>query len=159
MTSLYNEQDLLKIKKEKKVCAWLLATFVALFVIALTVFLIVSKYQTRLLFSILASVVCSGFVVFVVFFSFKFVYLKRVANEYQTILEGEEKKISLEILECSSFTTTLPDKSRCYEVLTKKDDKETIYYLSELFDIDVIKPGKCVISVSYDYLKGYQYED
>ena len=159
MKLLYNEQDLLKIKKEKKICAWLLATFVALFVIALTIFLVVSKYQTRLLSSILSSIVCSGFVVFIVFFSFKFVYLKRVVNEYQTILEGEDKKISVESLECSSFTTTLPDKSRCYEVLTKKDDKETIYYLSELFDPSEIKPGKCVISVAYDYLKGYQYED
>ena len=159
MKFLYNEEDLLKIKKEKKVCAWLLATFVALFVIALTVFLIVSKYQTRLLFSILASVTCSIVVIFIMFFSFKFVYLKRVVNEYQTILEGENQNIRLEILECSEFITTLPDKSRCYEVLTKKDDKETIYYLSELFDIDEIKPGKCVISVSYDYLKGIQYED
>ena len=159
MKFLYNEEDLLKIKKEKKVCAWLLATFVALFVIALTVFLIVSKYQTRLLFSILASVTCSIVVIFIMFFSFKFVYLKRVVNEYQTILEGENQNIRLEILECSEFITTLPDKSRCYEVLTKKDDKETIYYLSELFDIDEIKPGKCVIAVSYDYLKGIQYED
>ena len=159
MTLLYNEQDLLKIKKEKKVCACLLATFVALFVIALTIFLVVSRYQTRILFSILSSVVCSGFIVFVIFFSFKFAYLKRVVNEYQIILDSEDKKISLEILECSSFTTTLPDKSRCYEVLTKKDDKETIYYLSELFNPSEIKPGKCVISAVYDYLKGYQYED
>ena len=159
MTSLYNKEGLLRIEKEKKMNLYLLILFSALFVISLMLFIVFSAYKTKTLFTILACVADSIFVIFVVLFASKFVYLKRVANEYKTLLESKEEIIHCEILECSKFITTLPDKSRCHEVLVKKDDKESIYYLSELFEIDDIKPGKCVISISYDYLKGYQYED
>ena len=159
MKNLYTEEGLLTIDKQKKTCVFLLSLFVTFFVASLTVFLVVSKYQTRILWSIIAGVVDSIFVAFVIFFSCKFVYLKRIDNEYCTLLEIKGDNIRCEILECSEFITTLPDKSRCYEVLTIKDEKETIYYLSEIFDREEVKPGKCVITVAYDYVKGIEYED
>lgn len=159
MTFLYNDNDLLEIAKSKKRNLFLSLMFFTLFVISLIIFVIVSTYQTRVLFSIISSVVGFGFVAFGIFFLSKFSYLKRLENEYQTLLTSEEKTIKCEILECSDFLTTLPDKSRCYEVLTKAEDKETIYYLSEIFNRDDFKPGKCKIVVSYDYIKGYQYEN
>ena len=112
-----------------------------------------------MLFSILSSVLGFVFVAFAIFFLSKFLFFSRLENEYHTLLNSEESIIECEILECSSFLTTLPDKSRCYEVLIKKDDKETIYYLSEIFNREEIKLGKCCLAFSYDYIKGYQYED
>ena len=159
MNYLYNDEDLLKIYKEKKTNMWLFILFIGLFVASTLTFTFVSNYFTRTLWSIIASVVGSIFVALFIFFLAKFVYLKRTYNEYQILLTSEGKNVRCEILECSSFITTLPDKSRCHELLTKKDDKETIYYLSEIFDTSDFKPGKAVINVAFDYVKGYQYED
>ena len=159
MTYLYNKEGLEQINKEKKTNMFLFILFASLFAVALIVFVVVSSYKTRLLWSILSSVVCSIFIVLFFFFLSKYLYLKRIENEYKTLLETENKKIKCVILTCSDFITTLPDKSRCYEVLIKKDDKEVIYYLSEIFDREVIKEGQCTIITSFDYLKGYQYED
>ena len=157
MNYLYNESDLNELTRMKKRNLFIFFIFVFLFVASLTIFIVVSSYKTRLLFSILSSVSGFIFVAFMIFFLSKYFYLRRVENEYRTLLESKETIIKCEVLECSEFLTTLPDKSRCYEVLIKKDDKETIYYLSELFD--TIKPGKCRLVISYDYIKGYQYED
>lgn len=159
MNYLYNEEDLQKLYKEKKTNMWLFVLFIVLFVASTLTFTLVSNYHSRTLWSIIASVVGSIFVALFIYFLAKFIYLKRTYSEYQTLLTSTGKNIKCEILECSDFITTLPDKSRCYELLTKKDDKETIYYLSELFDTSIFKSGRAVINVSYDYVKGYQYED
>ena len=159
MNYLYTEEDLQKLYKEKRTNMWLFILFALLFVASTLTFTFISNYFTRTLWSIIASVVGSIFIIFFIYFLAKFVYLKRTYDEYHTLLTSDGKNIKCEILECSTFITTLPDKSRCYELLTKKDDKETIYYLSELFDTTDFKPGKVVINVSYDYVKGYQYED
>ena len=159
MNILYNEEGLNKINKEKNTVKWIFILFAFLFVVALTVFIATSTYEFKLVMSIISSIVCSIFIVLFIFFLSKFIYLRRLSFEYETLLGSKNKNIKCEILECSSFVTTLPDKSKCYEVLIKKDDKELIYYLSEIFDANEITPGKCVIAVSNDYLKGYQYED
>ena len=159
MTYLYNEEGLNQINKEKKTNMWLFALFVFLFVVSTIVFILVSTYETKVVFSIISSVVGSIFVVVAIFFLSKYLYLKRLSFEYETLYTSENKKIQCEILECSSFITTLPDKSKCYEVLIKCNDRESIYYLSNIFDNELIKPGKCLIVVSHDYLKGYQYEN
>ena len=159
MTYLYNEEGLKQINKEKKTNLWLFALFVFMFVASITVFILVSTYDTKVAFSIISSVVGSIFVVFAIFFLSKYTYLRRLFFEYETLLISENKKIQCEILECSSFITTLPDRSKCYEILIKYNDKEHIYYLSNIFDNEPIKPGKCLIAVSHDYLKGYQYEN
>lgn len=159
MNFLYNEEDLQKIEKEKKANMWLFILFIVLFVGSTLTFILVSNYYTRTLWSIIASVVGSICISLFIYFLAKFIYLKRVFTEYHTLLTSSGKNVKCEVLECSDFITTLPDKSRCYELLTKKDEKETIYYLSELFDPTIFKAGKIVINVSYDYVKGYQYED
>ena len=159
MTYLYNDSDLNELTKAKKKNLFLSLMFFILFVISLAVFIVVSSYKTRILYSIISSFVGFGFIVFAIFFLAKFLYLRRIESEYQTLLNGEEAVVKCEILECSDFLTTLPDKSHCYEVLTKKDEKESIYYLSEIFEREDIKPGKCKLVISYDYIKGYQHED
>ena len=158
MIFLYNDNDLRELTKLKKRNLFLSLLFFALFVISLIIFVVVSTYKTRILFSITSSVVGFVLVAFGIFFISKFSYFKRLETEYQTLLNKEEKTIKCEILECSDFLTTLPDKSRCYEVLIKTDEREIAYYLSEIFNREDIKPGKCKIVVSYDYIKGYQYE-
>ena len=159
MKYLYNEIDLNKLTKSKKRNLLLMILFFALFVISLVAFLLLSSYKNRILFSILASVIGLCFVLVAIYFVYRFAYLKRLVTEYSTLLGSSGTSVNCEILECSNFLTTLPDKSRCFEVLVKVNDKESIYYLSEIFDREDFKPGKCKILVSYDYIKGYQYED
>ena len=158
MTKLYDEEGLLKIKKEKKLFLTLMIVTIALIVSAFICFLLVSTYKTRTLFIILSSIITSIFVLFLVYFVSRFIYVKRVCNEYETLLNSKNTLLECEILERSEFITTLPDKSRCHEVLVKIGDKEKIYYLSEIFSEEEIKPGKCKIIVAFDYLKGYEYE-
>lgn len=159
MAELYNEKDLLNLEKSKKNILILVIAFALLFAISLLVFILVSTYKTRVVFSIISSVICVVFAIFAAFFAFKRAYFKRICNEYNTLLKEETKEIEGEVLECSSFLTTLPDKSRCYEVLFKTEGKESIFYLSEIFDREELKSGKCKIYVSFDYVKGYCYED
>ena len=159
MTKLYNQDDLLKINKEKKKFLILMISFCVLFVVILLICLLLSNYKYRLLWSLLTASLDSITIIFIVYFASRFIYLKRLSSEYETLLNKENIVIECEILECSSFITTLPDRSRCYEVLYKIDDKEQICYLSEIFDREEIKPGKCKIITAFDYLKGYEYED
>lgn len=158
MIKLYNDKDLQVIEKKKKLALVFLILSFVLFAIGLTVFLIVSSYKTRLLFSIIASIVETAFVLVGLFFIFKFNYLKRIYVEYKTLQTTAYKKVECEILKCSDFITTLPDRSRCYEVLVSVGDKEVIYYLSEIFNYKDIKEGKALILVASDYIVGYEYE-
>ena len=43
--------------------------------------------------------------------------------------------------------------------MVKFDNKEVIYYLSEIFDVNEIKEGNYKLKIANDYIKGYQYED
>lgn len=159
MKYLYNEKDLNEIIKLKKRNLFLVILFFVLFAASLVVFLVVSSYKYRILFSILASVIGLALALFAIYFFYRLMYLKRIETEYSVLLSSDDTSINCEILECSDFLTTLPDKSRCYEVLVRTKDKDSIYYLSEIFDKEEFKPGMCKILVSYDYIKGYQYED
>ena len=158
MIKLYNDKDLQVIEKKKKVALLLLILSFVIFAIGLTVFLILSSYKTRLLFSIIASIFETIVVLIGLYFIFKFNYLKRIYTEYKTLLSSAYKKVECEILKCSDFITTLPDRSRCHEVLVSIDDKEVIYYLSEIFNYKDIKEGKALILVASDYIVGYEYE-
>ena len=155
----YNQDDYNKILKQKKLNLFLVIGFSILFVILLTVFILVSTFKTRFIFSLVASLIDFVVIVFEIFFVGKYLYLKRISNEYSTLMESKEEVIKCEILECSDFLTTLPDKSRCYEVMVKKDEQQSIYYLSEIFNREDIKPGMCELSISSDYIKGVKYED
>ncbi len=112
MTYFYNEQDLAKIKKEKDINLILMISFYSLAVILLVLFIILSDYHTRTLFSVIASVCCSTLIIFGIYFTYKFSYLRRVFNEYETLLNAKNDVLNCEILECSKFITTLPDRSR-----------------------------------------------
>ena len=143
----YNQEDYQKLLKQKKLNLLFVIGFVILFVLVLVGLIIASSYKTRMLFSIIASVIELIVVVFTLFFTGKYLYLKRLSNEYKVLLESKEDTIKCTVLACSDFLTTLPDKSRCYD------------YLSEIFDRDNIKPGLCEISISNDYVVGVKYED
>ena len=155
----YNQEDYQKLLKQKKINLLFVIGFVILFVLVLTGLIIASSYKTRMLFSIIASVIELIVVVFTLFFTGKYLCLKRLSNEYKVLLESKEDTIKCTVLACSDFLTTLPDKSRCYEVLIQSEDKQSIFYLSEIFDRDNIKPGLCEISISNDYVVGVKYED
>ena len=158
MIKLYNDCDLKVIEKKKNITLFLLILCLSIFVIGLIVFLLISTYKTRLLFSVITSIFETTTILFALFFAFKFNYLKRIYVEYKTLQTTTYKKVHCEILKCSDFITTLPDRSRCYEVLVSIDDKEVIYYLSEIFNYKDIKEGKALILVASDYIVGYEYE-
>ena len=159
MTYLYTKSGLKEIEKMRKTNLLLTIFSIVFAMISLVIFLFVANYRTRLLFSILSSVITLIFVFLFIYFLSKFLYLKRLSFEYSYLLKSESSTIKCEVLKCSDFLTTLPDKSRCYEVMIKKDDKEVIYYLSDIFDINEIKEGNCSLVIYIDYLKGYRYED
>ena len=158
MIRLYNDKDLKVIENKKKLTLFWLILCLSIFVIGLVVFLLLSSYKTRLLFSIITSIFETVVILFALFFIFKFNYLKRIYGEYKTLHTTTYKKVHCEILKCSDFITTLPDRSRCYEVLVNIDDKEVIYYLSEIFNYKDIKEGKALILIASDYIVGYEYE-
>ena len=155
----YNQEDYLKIDKQKKVNILLIIIMCVLFVAILLTAIFVSNYKTRFIFSLVTSLVEVVIVVFFIYFIGKYSYLKRIKNEYFILLESKDEVIRGEILEVSDFLTTLPDKSRCYEVMVKVDDKETIYYLSMIFDREYLNEGSCELLVSSDYINGVKYED
>lgn len=159
MNYLYTKSGLEELEQAKKKNLTFMVLSIVFAMISLVIFLFVATYKTRLLFSILSSVITLLFVLIFIYFISKFLYLKRLCFEYSYLLESKDQVIKCEVLKCSDFLTTLPDKSRCYEVMVKKDDKELIYYLSEIFDINDIKEGKCSLVIYNDYLKGYKYED
>ena len=155
----YNQEDYQKLLKQKKLNLLFIIGFAILFVLVLVGLIIASSYKTRMLFSIITSVIELTVVVFILFFIGKYLYLRRISNEYKILLESNPTYINCTILACSDFLTTLPDKSRCYEVLIQKEDKQSIFYLSEIFDRENIKLENCEISISNDYIVGVKYED
>ena len=157
--NFYKQEDYEKILKKKKINLIFIISLAVLFASLLVVFIILSTYKTRILFSIIASSVEFIVVGFEIYFIAKYFYLKRIANEYNFLLSSNGEVIVCEVVACSDFLTTLPDKSRCYEVLTKKYDLESIYYLSEIFSKDDIKPGTCKLTVCSDYIVGVKYEN
>ena len=154
----YNQKDYEELIKQKKINFVLVICFATLFAISLLVFILISSYKTRVLFSVIASLAGIVIVLFEIFFIGKYRYLKRLSNEYSVLLNSQGKEIKCEILECSDFLTTLPDKSRCYEVMVNVNETKSIYYLSEIFDRELIKAGVCKISVNSDYITGVEYE-
>ena len=93
MIKLYNDKDLQVIEKKKKVTLLLLILSFVIFAIGLTVFLILSSYKTRLLFSIITSIFETIVVLIGLYFIFKFNYLKRIYTEYKTLLSSAYKKV------------------------------------------------------------------
>ena len=155
----YNQEDYLKLNKQKNLNLILIIGLSVLFVAVLLVFIFVSNYKTRFIFSLITSLIDFIIVVFLIYFVGKYLYLKRINNEYFTLLESNDEIVKCEVLEVSDFLTTLPDKSRCYEVMVMVEDKQSVYYLSEMFDRESIKTGYCELSVNSDYIKGVKYED
>ena len=72
MIRLYNDRDLKIIEKKKKMTLLFAILSFVLFAIGLTVFLILSSYKTRMLFSIIASIYGTITVLIGLFFIFKF---------------------------------------------------------------------------------------
>ena len=159
MKYLYTEQGLKELDKSKKLHIFLMCLFIALTLISLIVFISVATYQTRNLFSIICSVVVTILSIVSIFFVSKFIFIKKICYIYSYLLHSTDTVIECKVLKCSDFLTTLPDRSRCYEVLVLKDDREMIYYLSDLFDIKDIREGEIKLTVHLDYIKGYEYED
>ena len=155
----YNQEDYLKLNKQKNLNLILIIGLSVLFVAVLLVSIFISNYKTRFIFSLITSLIDFIIVVFLIYFVGKYIYLKRINNEYFTLLESNDEIVKCEILEVSDFLTTLPDKSRCYEVMVMAEDKQSVYYLSEIFDRESIKTGYCELSVNSDYIKGVKYED
>lgn len=159
MINLYTQSGLKDIEKLKKQNLILMCLFIGLSIVSLILFIIFATYKMRILFSIISSVTTTALVFTFIFFLFKFLHVKRVFNEYSYLLDTKRNIIKCQVLECSSYLTTLPDKSKCYEVMVSFDSKEVIYYLSEIFDIKDIKPGTYKLDIFNDYIKGYEYED
>ena len=159
MIDLYTKNGLEEVNKCKNKNLAFTLVFDIFAVISLIFFAIFANYHTRILFSIISSVVTTVLVFFFIFFFSKLLFVKRIIFEYSYLLEARGEIIKCQILKCSDFLTTLPDKSRCYEVMVKFDNKEVIYYLSEIFDVNEIKEGNYKLKIANDYIKGYQYED
>ena len=159
MTNLYTESGLNEIEKNKKLHLFLMILSIVFAVASLITFTLLANYKTRTLFSILSSVTVTIFAFFSIYFISKYSHINRLHYEYDYLLKSTNVVIKGEILKCSDFLTTLPDRSQCYEVLLLEDGKEVIYYLSSLFDITQMQERNVKLIVFQDYIKGYEYED
>ena len=78
--NFYKQEDYEKILKKKKINLIFIISLAVLFASLLVVFIILSTYKTRILFSIIASSVEFIVVGFEIYFIAKYFYLKRIAN-------------------------------------------------------------------------------
>lgn len=159
MINLYTQSGLKDIEKLKKYNLFLMCLFIGLSIVSFILFIVFATYKTRVLFANLCSIITTVLVFIFIYFLFKHLHIKRIQNEYSYLLDTKRNIIECQIIECSNYLTTLPDKSKCYEVMVSYDGREVIYYLSEIFDINDIKVGTYKLDIFNDYIKGYEYED
>lgn len=159
MEKLYNNEGLKELNKIRKKYRILFYAFFVFTLIAILVFVLVSTYQLRTLYSVLCSIIATTSTIFAIYFFIVNRFYKRQIENYTILKDGESQTTVIEFVDISEKPMTLSDKSMAYEVKVKNKKGNKTFYLSNLFDNSIFVPGKeYKIQVLYDYIVGYEDE-
>lgn len=157
MNKLYTQTNLDYLKKKQKAFEILFVCFLLCSLTSLITFILVATFETRTVFSIVGSICSTVLFYLFLYFVFKFKYYKRLANDFEFIMNEKEKTTIATFVDISEKPITLPDKSLAYvvKVITLKGNR-TIY-LSSLFDNNLFEVNKRYkFYIVFDYVTGYE---
>ena len=158
MRYLYNELDFKELKKKKSFLYLFFAMDFIVEVGIVLVCLLLSNYHSKLVFSIVGSVL-SIFVVFLLIFLIDcFRKINHLIKEYEVLLNGKEEIVKGDVVEISPTPITLPDKTKAYKVIVKNNEESRTLLLSDIFDSNMIENKKYKFSTYYGYIRGIEDE-
>ena len=158
MRYLYNESGFNTIKKKKSSFYLFFALDFVLEVTVVLLCLLLSNYHTRLVFSIVGSILSIFVVFYLIYLIDHFRKISHLVKEYEALLKGEETIVKGSVIEIPNSLTTLPDGTKAYKVTVKNDEGSRVLLLSDLFDINILENKKYKFSTYYDYIRGYEDE-
>ena len=157
-TFLYNKKDLEILNKEKTHYRLLIILCSLAIFFSLTLCLILANYENQKLFKIIFASLVTVEACFLIYLTARFIYSKRLVNEYEILLNSDKSKVKVEVLSISKHIITLPDKSRCYEINVNENKTKRTYYLSEIFEPSFVIGNKYIFSISFDYITEFKDE-
>lgn len=150
---LYNEGDLNMLLKKTKTAFVFAIVFLSLSIVSLTLFIVFSFYEMKLLFQIVGSIVSFAFAALTIYFFDCNSFFKRIATEYLNILKDEGEKVEVKIIDINRRITTLSDKSTVYEIDCLDNKEVKTIYLSSLFEPFLQKNKSYDLVVALNYVK------
>lgn len=158
MRYLYNEADLNILKKKKTSLYFFFALDFVLEVVIVLICLLLSNYHSKLVFSIVGSILSIFVVLYLIYLIDRFTKLDHLIREYEVLLNCKETIFKGSVIEISHSLTTLPDGTKAYKVIVKNDEESRALLLSDLFDINVLENKEYKFSTYYDYIRGFEDE-
>lgn len=158
MRYLYDESNFNTLKKKKSHLYWLFAADFAIEVAIVLICLLLSNYHSKLVFSIVGSVLSIGVVFFLIYLIDRFKKMDHLIKEYEALLKGKDTIIEGDVIEISPTPITLPDGTKAYTVIVKSGEENRTLLLSDIFDIGIIENKKYKFSTYYDYIRGFKDE-
>ena len=158
MRYLYDESNFNTLKKKKTHLYWLFAVDFAIEVAIVLICLLLSNYHSKLVFSIVGSVLSIGVVFFLIYLIDRFKKTDHLVKEYEALLKAKDTIIEGDVIEISPTPITLPDGTKAYTVIVKSGEENRTLLLSDIFDINIIENKKYKFSTYYDYIKGFKDE-
>ena len=160
MIDLYNEETLSTIKKKYNLCISWIWAFAFSFITGEAFFIIFSMYKYRILFIVLASIFALLTIFPIIYFVDKKSYYSKLQDEYTAVLNSESETIRCKIVSFSNRPMTMNDSTMAYEIFIQVDDKQSVVYLSNIFDLDFLSEGKEItLLTNFGYIRGYQDEN
>lgn len=158
MRYLYSESGLNTIKKKKNSFYLFFALDSVLEIAVVLLCLLLSSYHTRLVFSIVGSILSIFVFFYLIFLIDHFRKIDHLVREYEALLNGEETIIKGTVVEIPTHLITLPDGTKAYKVIVKNDKESRVLLLSDLFDINILENKEYKFSTYYDYIRGFEDE-
>lgn len=158
MKYLYNESDFNFLKKRKSYLYWFFALDFILEVAVILVCLLLSNYHSKLVFSIIGSIISICVVFFLIYLIDRYKKIDHSIREYEVLLKGKDIFVEGDVVETSLTPITLPDGTKAYKVIVKNDEESRTLLLSDIFDIKIIENKKYKFSTYYDYIRGFEDE-
>ena len=158
MRYLYDESNFNALKKKKSHLYWLFAVDFVMEVVIVLICLLLSNYHSKLVFSIVGSVLSIGVVFFLIYLIDRFKKTDHLVKEYEALLKGKETIVEGTVIEISPTPITLPDGTKAYTVIVENGEENRTLLLSDIFDINILENKKYKFSTYYDYIRGFKDE-
>lgn len=160
MNNLYKEEYGIKIAKEKKTIILFIVLSCAFLVGITLLFVLLANYYNKRIYQILLAVLDTLDAFCLIYLSCRALYLNRLLYEFNAIKEEKGIMVDGKVESIAKIPITLADKSRVYEVYVTFDMGGKMYYLSEIFDIELEEGCSYHLDIAFDYIRGFEkYED
>ena len=155
---LYDQEGLLNINKQKKLPIIFLSILGVVFVVIFVLAIVLSRYQTQIVFIMVTSVILLLIAFIIIYFACKLSFLTNLSKEYAAIMEAGKKSYKGLVTGYDDRIITLADGSKVKQVLIKINNQERIFYLSFIFDFDIEINKEISFEVAFDYIVWWKYE-